>query len=108
MMFSRAVSTSSFRRRSSVAIAARSANSIIAAPASAPYSTFLSNNNKNNELYGVRKFSSSSSSHDDFAPKRKTVDGADEAMKLIQEHVNNNPIMLYMKGNPSMPMCKKV
>jgi glutaredoxin-related protein len=29
-------------------------------------------------------------------------------MKLIQEHVNNNPIMLYMKGNPSMPMCKKV
>lgn len=24
---------------------------------------------------------------------------------MIQEHVNSNPIMLYMKGNPSMPMC---
>ena len=23
----------------------------------------------------------------------------------IQEHVEANPIMLYMKGNPSMPMC---
>ncbi len=22
-----------------------------------------------------------------------------------QEHVESNPIMLYMKGNPSMPMC---
>jgi len=46
-----------------------------------------------------------SSSHDDFAPKRKVVEGEDEALKLIQEHVDSNPIMLYMKGNPSMPMC---
>jgi len=24
---------------------------------------------------------------------------------ISQEHVEGNPIMLYMKGNPSMPMC---
>ena len=24
---------------------------------------------------------------------------------LLQEHVESNPVMLYMKGNPSMPMC---
>mmetsp|Transcript_96404 Transcript_96404/g.278271 ORF Transcript_96404/g.278271 Transcript_96404/m.278271 type:complete len:150 (+) Transcript_96404:1038-1487(+) len=47
----------------------------------------------------------SSGSHDDFAPQRKTVEGVDEALKLIKEHVESNPIMLYMKGNPSMPMC---
>ena len=29
----------------------------------------------------------------------------DEALKIIDEHVKNNRIMLYMKGNPSMPMC---
>lgn len=50
---------------------------------------------------------SSSSSHDDFAPKRKVVEGEDEALSLIKEHIDSNPIMLYMKGNPSMPMCKK-
>jgi hypothetical protein len=51
--------------------------------------------------------SSTSSSHDDFAPQRKVVeDGDEDSLKLIQEHVDNNPIMLYMKGNPSMPMCK--
>lgn len=47
----------------------------------------------------------SSDSHDDFAPKRKVVEGEDEAIKIIKEHVESNPIMLYMKGNPSMPMC---
>jgi hypothetical protein len=33
-------------------------------------------------------------------------DDDEDALKLIQEHVDNNPIMLYKKGNPSMPMCK--
>jgi len=47
----------------------------------------------------------SSDSHDDFAPKRKEVKGEEEAVRLIKEHVESNPIMLYMKGNPSMPMC---
>ena len=46
-----------------------------------------------------------SSSHDDFAPKRKVVEGEDEALKMIREHVTSNPIMLYMKGTPTMPMC---
>lgn len=48
---------------------------------------------------------SSSSSHPDFAPQRKTVGGEDEALALIRQHVSDNPVMLYMKGNPSMPMC---
>lgn len=47
----------------------------------------------------------SSGSHDDFAPKRKAVDSADDAVRLIEEHVKANPVMLYMKGNPSAPMC---
>lgn len=46
-----------------------------------------------------------SSSHDDFAPKRKEVEGEDHAIELIKEHVNSNRVMLYMKGNPSQPMC---
>ena len=46
-----------------------------------------------------------SSSHDDFAPKRTAIEDDEEAISMIQEHVNSNPIMLYMKGNPSMPMC---
>lgn len=48
----------------------------------------------------------SDGSHDDFAPKKAEVsDGVDEAIEMIQQHVNDNPVMLYMKGNPSMPMC---
>ncbi|CAJ1969502.1 unnamed protein product [Cylindrotheca closterium] len=47
----------------------------------------------------------SEDSHGDFAPQRKVVEGEDAAMKMIQEHVESNPVMLYMKGNPSMPMC---
>lgn len=47
----------------------------------------------------------SSDSHDDFAPKRKNVAGEDEAVQMIKEHVESNPIMLYMKGSPNMPMC---
>ena len=33
------------------------------------------------------------------------VDGEEEALEMIKEHVTSNRIMLYMKGNPSMPMC---
>ena len=47
----------------------------------------------------------SNDSHDDFAPKRKEISDDDEALKVIKEHVESNRIMLYMKGNPSMPMC---
>jgi monothiol glutaredoxin len=49
---------------------------------------------------------SSSGSHDDFAPiKKKEVSDAEEAIQLIKEHVQNNPVMVYMKGNPTTPMC---
>ena len=47
----------------------------------------------------------SDDSHSDFSPKRKAVKDEDEAHQMIREHVQNNHIMLYMKGNPSMPMC---
>mmetsp|Transcript_22017 Transcript_22017/g.27773 ORF Transcript_22017/g.27773 Transcript_22017/m.27773 type:complete len:174 (+) Transcript_22017:141-662(+) len=47
----------------------------------------------------------SDDSHNDFAPKRKVIEDDDEAQKIIHDHVQNNRIMLYMKGNPSMPMC---
>ena len=53
----------------------------------------------------IRQCRNFSDSHDDFAPKRKEVAGEDEAIQMIGEHVKANPIMLYMKGNPSMPMC---
>lgn len=44
--------------------------------------------------------------HDDFAPQKKEVSEVpDEAVAMIEQQVNDNPIMLYMKGNPSMPMC---
>lgn len=56
-------------------------------------------------MMAARVASFSSDSHDDFAPKRKTVGDEDEAIQLIKEHVESNPVMLYMKGNPSMPMC---
>mmetsp|Transcript_8999 Transcript_8999/g.10460 ORF Transcript_8999/g.10460 Transcript_8999/m.10460 type:complete len:164 (+) Transcript_8999:46-537(+) len=54
-----------------------------------------------------RSFSrdSSSGSHSDFEPKRKQVSDEEEAKKMIAGHVRDNKIMLYMKGNPSMPMC---
>lgn len=45
-------------------------------------------------------------SHSDFSPKRKIIpNDEDDAIKLIDEQVKNHPVMLYMKGNPSMPMC---
>ena len=45
-------------------------------------------------------------SHDDFAPEKKEVsDDGDETMEMIRQHVSSNPVMVYMKGNPSMPMC---
>ena len=53
----------------------------------------------------VSFFSSDTGSHGDFAPKKKAVDGQDEALKMIKEHVESNHVMLYMKGSPAMPMC---
>mmetsp|Transcript_30406 Transcript_30406/g.40143 ORF Transcript_30406/g.40143 Transcript_30406/m.40143 type:complete len:161 (+) Transcript_30406:93-575(+) len=51
-----------------------------------------------------RRFGTDDDSHDDFKPKRKTVPG-DSVQEMIQNQVNENPIMLYMKGTPSAPSC---
>lgn len=54
----------------------------------------------------VRSFASESDSHSDFAPqKKKVVEDSEAALKLIDEHVKANPVMLYMKGTPGQPMC---
>ena len=81
----------------------------------------------------VASFSSNDDSHSDFAPKRAVIDAEEEAIEMIkvilskcndineknvilthllmfffstnQEHVKENPVMLYMKGNPSQPQC---
>ena len=48
------------------------------------------------------------STHDDFSPQKKqNLDGAESSTihDLIDSHVKNNRIMLYMKGSPSQPMC---
>ncbi len=58
---------------------------------------------QSSKAFSTRFFSNDS--HDDFAPKRKEISDDDEALKIIKEHVESNRIMLYMKGNPSMPMC---
>lgn len=44
-------------------------------------------------------------SHNDFAPKRKDVKSDDDIQSMIAQHVKENPVMLYMKGTPSTPMC---
>lgn len=75
------------------------------APASfAPFSTASTPSNP----------SADSGSHSDFAPQRKapaaaaspTVSqSAEEARALIQRDIADNPVFLYMKGNPSQPRC---
>ena len=80
-------------------VAAPSASSALAALASPSPVTNVSR----------RNFSSKDGdddTHDDFAKKTTFVsEEADEAIKMIQQHVTDNTVMLYMKGNPSMPMC---
>ncbi|CAB9527147.1 Glutaredoxin-related protein 5, mitochondrial [Seminavis robusta] len=64
------------------------------------------NNNSHLVAVGTNPRFLSSDSHDDFAPQKKaTVDGEEEAIAMIKSHVEGNRVMLYMKGNPSMPMC---
>jgi monothiol glutaredoxin len=48
-----------------------------------------------------------SSSHDDFAPQPKAAvpESEEKVHAMIKRHVDENPIMLYMKGNPQQPMC---
>lgn len=51
-----------------------------------------------------RFFTTSSSSHSDFAPKKKAIRD-DDVASIIDSHVQANPVMLYMKGSPSAPQC---
>lgn len=44
--------------------------------------------------------------HQDFQPKKKNVpEGLEDVMKLIDQQVKTNDVMLYMKGTPNRPMC---
>lgn len=44
--------------------------------------------------------------HDDFKPKLQSIPtGLDEVKALIHSQVNDNEIMLYMKGTPAQPQC---
>lgn len=48
----------------------------------------------------------SSSSHEDFRPKKKVNDSdIEEINKFIKKLITENKIMLFMKGTPSMPQC---
>lgn len=55
----------------------------------------------------ARLFSSGTDdgSHPDFAAQPKTPPGTPDVAKMIEQHVTENPIMLYMKGFPNQPMC---
>ena len=54
----------------------------------------------------INNTNNSDDSHSDFSPqKKKILSDTDAAVKLIDEHVKANPVMLYMKGTPSQPMC---
>ncbi len=61
--------------------------------------------NRRLRLNGTATALFSDDSHSDFGAQRKTVSNEDEALSMIKEHVESNPVMLYMKGNPSMPQC---
>ncbi|KAL7569388.1 hypothetical protein ACA910_010473 [Epithemia clementina (nom. ined.)] len=62
------------------------------------FSSTTSGGNSNND---------DDASHSDFAPQRKSVqeDEMAKTLAMIQQHVTDNPVMLYMKGNPEQPMC---
>lgn len=46
-------------------------------------------------------------SDSDFRPKNKLASGSsdEQVLKQIDEWVKGNRIVLFMKGNPQMPMC---
>ena len=102
-MLSRATST--LIRRQSAAV--RSFASLRASSVAAGKISFAGNSATGpSPASAFQQKRSFSDSHDDFAPQKKTVPNEiDEAIEMIQQHVNDNPVMLYMKGNPSMPMC---
>lgn len=63
----------------------------------------IARTNKKFTLNTLRYFSES---HDDFKPKKKVMEeGMEEVLSLIEKQVKENPVMLYMKGNPQQPQC---
>lgn len=56
--------------------------------------------------YLTSKAFSSDDSHDDFKVQKKAVpSGLEDVLKLIDQQVKTNDVMLYMKGTPSAPQC---
>mmetsp|Transcript_3332 Transcript_3332/g.6964 ORF Transcript_3332/g.6964 Transcript_3332/m.6964 type:complete len:188 (+) Transcript_3332:71-634(+) len=104
--------TTSLARRCALHAAKRSSVKAAAVAPSAWRSALLLANETNinrqaqpNRNTTIRYFSDSGS-HSDFAPQRKPVkDDDDEAVKMIEQHVKEHDVMLYMKGSPNMPMC---
>lgn len=48
----------------------------------------------------------SDDSHSDFAKvQKKEPEGMENVLKLIEQQIKENPVMLYMKGTPSNPQC---
>mmetsp|Transcript_2150 Transcript_2150/g.2112 ORF Transcript_2150/g.2112 Transcript_2150/m.2112 type:complete len:161 (+) Transcript_2150:58-540(+) len=54
-----------------------------------------------------RYFSSNEDdSHNDFKPIKKNIpEGLEEVLKVIDQQVKENSVILYMKGTPSKPQC---
>lgn len=44
-------------------------------------------------------------SDEDFKPQYRKPDETTPIHQLIQQDVTQNPVMVYMKGTPAMPMC---
>jgi monothiol glutaredoxin len=71
-----------------------------------PYPSTLAIKYYSTTIQGFKAADDDRGSHSDFAPKRNVeVSGEDQALKMIADQVQKYPVMLYMKGNPSMPMC---
>ena len=117
-MLSRTASTIIRRHSTTVVVAARSFASSSAAASSTAATTILDSvaGQRSGGLLRPQQQQlqlqlqlqrRSLSSHDDFGPvqKKEVSDEVDEAVEMIRQHVADNPVMLYMKGNPSMPMC---
>jgi monothiol glutaredoxin len=96
---------SSQSSKAAAATTTTTTTSIISFPSTITNGRSMNNNMNTNTNTTIRMFSDDKESHNDFEPKRKEVKDDDEALKMIHSHVTSNKIMLYMKGNPSMPMC---
>ncbi len=46
-----------------------------------------------------------SEGHSDFAPQSKQQFDLDGIKELISKDINDNPVMVYMKGTPNQPQC---